>query len=204
MGRPFYVVFAGVNGAGKSTFYQSGLWQTFEMPVRMLRVNPDEIVRESRSDPHGERVNLQAGREALKRIERNFEKGRSFNQETTLSGHMALKNIKRAHELGYRVFVYYIGVDSAQTALDRIAHRVSLGGHDIDKAAVLRRYSASLSNFARCLDYCEQATVFDNTVAFTCLAEWSHGSLAWWGGGGLGRENWLSRAIRDDAVWQRA
>lgn len=24
--RPFYVVFAGVNGAGKSTFYHTGLW----------------------------------------------------------------------------------------------------------------------------------------------------------------------------------
>ena len=39
-----YVVFAGVNGAGKSTFYCTGLWRTEDMPRTMARVNSDEIV----------------------------------------------------------------------------------------------------------------------------------------------------------------
>ncbi len=44
---PWYIVFAGVNGAGKSTFYRSGLWKTGSEPRHLERVNPDEIVVES-------------------------------------------------------------------------------------------------------------------------------------------------------------
>lgn len=204
MARPFCIVFAGVNGAGKSTFYRTGLWREADMPQRMQRINPDEIVRKQNGNPNDVGDNLRAGREALKRIEQCFSKERSFNQETTLCGRTAVKNIERAHAIGYRVFLYYIGVDSVQTALDRIEHRVSLGGHDIDGAAVRRRYDASISNLARCLDYCEQVAVFDNTVDFASLALWAHGSLAWWGGGSLGGENWLSRAVLDDGLWRRA
>ena len=203
MARPFYVVFAGVNGAGKSTFYRSGLWRTEEMPERMAHVDPDEILRAAGGDWRNGGDNLRAGREALVRIDGCFAKGRSLSQETTLSGRLALKNIGRARALGYRVFVYYIGVDSAATALERIEHRVALGGHDIDETTVRRRRNASLSNLALVLDDCEQVAVFDNTVDFTCLALWSSGTLAWWSGGGLRADNWLSAAVLDDVLWQR-
>lgn len=35
-GQPTFVVFAGVNGAGKSTFYQSGLWRECDADSRIL------------------------------------------------------------------------------------------------------------------------------------------------------------------------
>lgn len=38
--QPVYVVFAGVNGAGKSTFYRTGLWRTEDMPRTMARGTP--------------------------------------------------------------------------------------------------------------------------------------------------------------------
>lgn len=206
MARPFYIVFAGVNGAGKTTFFQSGLWRTEDMPRRMQRVNPDEIARDLRADQDDAGfagMELRAGREARAIIERQFSRGRSFNQETTLSGRLAVRNVMRAHEQGYRVFMYYIGVDSASTALARIEHRVSLGGHDIDEHTVRRRYDSSMANLARCLDYCEQVMVFDNTVDFNCLALWANGALAWWGGSGLAGDNWLFHAITNDELWRR-
>ena len=48
--QPFYVVFAGVNGAGKSTLFRSDFWHTGGMPATMVRVNPDEILREQGGD----------------------------------------------------------------------------------------------------------------------------------------------------------
>lgn len=42
--QPTLVVFAGVNGAGKSTFYQSGLWCECDTDSRMSRINPDEMI----------------------------------------------------------------------------------------------------------------------------------------------------------------
>ena len=140
MDAPFYVVFAGVNGAGKSTLYQSGLWQLPGMPSTMERVNPDEILREQGGDWRSSSDQLRAGREARKRINELFEKRQSFNQETTLTGRLAARNIKHARQQGYRVLVNYVGVQDAAIALERIAHRVAQGGHDIDESAVRRRF----------------------------------------------------------------
>lgn len=131
--QPVYVVFAGVNGAGKSTFYRTGLWRTEDMPRTMTRVNSDEIVVAQGGDPASSADQLRAGREAVRLIEECLSRRRSFNQETTLTGHAVLRNMSRAREAGYRVVLYYIGVDTAAVALDRIAHRVAVGGHDIDE-----------------------------------------------------------------------
>ena len=206
MARPFYIVFAGVNGAGKTTFYQSGLWRTEDMPRRMQRIDPDEIARDmhaAQGNAGGIQLDMRAGRAALEIIDRQFSQSRSFNQETTLSGRLAVRNIVQAHEQGYRVFMYYIGLDDVSTALARIEHRVSLGGHYIDERTVRKRLDSSVANLARCLDYCEQVMVFDNTVDFKCLALWAHGVLTWWGGSVLAGDSWLFRAMTNDELWRR-
>ena len=72
----------------------------------MSRINIDEIVRKSGSWKNMKDV-FQAGRMAVKRINFYFEKGESFNQETTLCGHSILENIQKAKENGYCVELYY-------------------------------------------------------------------------------------------------
>ena len=201
MVRPFYVVFAGVNGAGKSTLYRSGLWRSPDMPRSMERVNPDEIVRELGGDWRNPSDQWTAGKAALARVDELLDRRVSFNQETTLSGRLSLKTIERAHGLGYRVHLFYVGVRSADIALDRIAHRVTTGGHDIDPAAVRRRFQSSLKALSHALDLCESVTVFDNTREFASLAQWSNGTLFWWGNP---RANgpWLIEAMTDETLWR--
>lgn len=46
MACPTCVVFTGVNGAGKSTFYRAGRRRSADMPQSMVRVNPDELLRD--------------------------------------------------------------------------------------------------------------------------------------------------------------
>lgn len=199
--QPVYVIFAGVNGAGKSTFYRTGLWRTEDMPRTMTRVNSDEIVVAQGGDPASSADQLRAGREAVRLIEECLSRRRSFNQETTLTGHAVLRNMSRAREAGYRVVLYYIGVDTAAVALDRIAHRVAVGGHDIDEGAVLRRYRASLGNLSRALDLCDEATILDNTVEFVALARWSAGVLSWVGD--VAKHGaWFMNAVRDNELWR--
>ncbi|WP_165045754.1 zeta toxin family protein [Adlercreutzia sp. ZJ138] len=199
--RPFYIVFAGVNGAGKSTLYRSGLWRSADIPEKMARVNPDEIVRELGGSWRNTSDQLRAGRVALKRIDELFEKRTSFTHETTLAGRSSVQRIKHAHDLGYRVFLYYVGVESPHIALRRIAHRVEVGGHDIGERVVQRRFTASLSGLASVLDFCEHITVFDNTRVFTCIMEWSRGMLSWWGNPQVNGP-WLLDAMQDENVWR--
>ena len=84
-----YIVFAGVNGAGKTTFYQ-----TYPKMMNMSRVNVDEIVR-GLGDWKNPKDVAEAGRIAVRAIRQYFDEGRSFNQETTLCGKSILRYFKK-------------------------------------------------------------------------------------------------------------
>lgn len=159
-----YILFAGVNGAGKTTFYQ-----TYPGMMEMPRVNVDEIVRGFGKWNNQKNV-VEAGVIAARRIQEYFKKGLSFNQETTLCGKSILRNISRAKEQGYQVILYYVGLDSAETAKERVAQRVLNGGHGIPDSDIERRYHESLQNLKKVLPECDRAEIFDNTEKFRQIA----------------------------------
>ena len=66
--QPTLVVFAGVNGAGKSTFYQSGLWRECDIDSRMPRINPDEIIVAAGKDWSSPTDQLWAGKQAVGQV----------------------------------------------------------------------------------------------------------------------------------------
>ena len=81
-----YIIIAGVNGAGKSTLYQ-----TLDSLKNIERINIDEIVREFGTWRNSQDV-MKAGKIAVRKIKEYFEKGISFNQETTLCGNSTVSN----------------------------------------------------------------------------------------------------------------
>ncbi len=166
-----YTIFAGVNGAGKSTIYN-----TIKNVQAMPRINTDEIVKEI-GDWKDSATLVEAGKRAVKMIDDCFEKGISFNQETTLCGHTILRNIERAKKLGYRIEMMYVGVDSVEIAKERIAKRVADGGHGIPDADVERRYTESLSNLKQVLSLCDLVSVYDNTEELRRFAIYKNGEL---------------------------
>lgn len=194
---PCYVVFAGVNGSGKSTFFHTGLWCVEGIEGDIPRVNPDEILVQHGLDSCLKSSQIKAGKIALEQIKLHFSKLESFNQETTLSGFSAIKHIKQAYDLGYCVYLFYIGAESAEVALSRIENRVSFGGHRIEERDVRRRAKTSLENFGIALDYCHYAAAFDNTDSFKCLALWKDGTLAWWSAANR-HTPWLADAMRSE------
>ena len=46
-------------------------------------------------------LQIKCAKEAIQLIREYFEKGESFNQETTLSGRTILRNIEKAKKVGY-------------------------------------------------------------------------------------------------------
>ncbi|MDO4291098.1 MAG: hypothetical protein Q4C41_07730 [Eggerthellaceae bacterium] len=176
-GQLLYIIFAGINGAGKSTLYRSGLWSVSEEERTLPRVNSDEIIVEHGWDWANPCHQIQAGKEAVKRIKTLFDQRASFNQETTLSGHAIMRNIKLAKELGYYVVLYYVGVEDPSIANARIKHRAEIGGHYIDAATVEKRAAASMENLAEAIPLCDEVILFDNTYGLTCVVRYRENKL---------------------------
>lgn len=165
-----YVIYAGVNGAGKSTFYN--MKSQYNIP----RVNSDEIVKEF-GDWKNVADAMKAGKIAVQRINDYFSQGVSFNQETTLCGHSIFRNIKRAKQQGYVVEMFYVGLDSAEIAKERIAKRVERGGHGIPDEDVERRYTESLRNLRKAIEMCDLVSINDNTETMRRFAIYRDGQL---------------------------
>ena len=192
--QPTYIIFAGINGAGKTTLFKSKMWETTNIPEMLYRVNPDEIVKENKLDSSSDSDQLLAGKIAVKEIKSHFENTESFTHETVFAGKTSLKRIDEAKQHGFRVILNYVGLKDCQLAIDRIAHRVKVGGHDISSNLVLKRWSSSLENLNRAREMCDEVHVFDNTELLKEIAVWNNGTLCWWGATSL-RGGWLADAL---------
>ena len=87
-----------------------------------------------------------------------------FAFESTLSGLTYLGRIKKWKAAGYRIEMVYLRLAAPELALRRIAGRVKQGGHDLPRAAVLRRYKRGWENFTSAYRLQADAwTVYDNS-----------------------------------------
>ena len=85
-----YTIFAGVNGSGKTSIYQSIY---YEMNKNEKRINTDEMVAKGGLWTDNT-LQVKCAKEAVRLIKHYIEEGTSFNQETTLCGKSIIKNIK--------------------------------------------------------------------------------------------------------------
>lgn len=141
MVKHLYII-AGCNGAGKTTASMTILPKS--LLVKEF-VNADEIAKGlSPFNPEG--VAIEAGRLMLDRIKYLLDKEESFSVETTLATRSYINLVKDARKRGYLVNIIYFWLESPELAIDRVAERVSKGGHNIPQDVILRRYSKGLYN----------------------------------------------------------
>ncbi|WOC74165.1 hypothetical protein RX717_09000 [Intestinibacillus sp. NTUH-41-i26] len=164
-----YTIIAGVNGAGKSSL--TGVLRQ-EMDDLGVIIDVDKLAAANGGN------NILAGRLAVARIRECLARGVCFTQETTLSGALTAHTARQARDRGYRVRMYYVGLDSAEESLARIANRVRKGGHDIPAGDVRRRFAGRVRALASVLPYCDEATFFDNDNGFAAVAEYRNGVIA--------------------------
>ena len=153
-----YTIFAGVNGAGKSTFYKT-LGQNYG-----VRINLDEIIKD-RFDGlwDDSKTQMNAGRVAIKLIRECISGDKSFNQETTLTGHTIVTNIKKAKANGFKINLFYVGLSNVDLSIKRVALRVIQGGHGVPEDDLRRRYTNSFSNLQTILPLCDNVRIYDNS-----------------------------------------
>ncbi|SEL40535.1 Predicted ABC-type ATPase [Ruminococcus sp. YRD2003] len=156
-----FTIVAGVNGAGKSTFIE---WYTSDENKLGRIIDADKLARE-----HGSLI--AGGRKALEEIDFCIENGINFCQETTLSGKQIIRTIKKAKAHGYRVEIIYLGLDTIEEHIARVAKRVSEGGHDIPEDVIRRRFASRFECLCRILPLCDGGTLgrFENSFDYVAL-----------------------------------
>lgn len=142
MAKELYII-AGCNGAGKTS---ASLTILPEILHCNQFVNADEIAK-GLSPFNPASVEIAAGRLMLQRIDQLLADGETFSIETTLATRSHVGLIRRAKQLGYEVTLIYFWIRTPELAVQRVARRVSEGGHNIPEEVVRKRYYTGLSNF---------------------------------------------------------
>ena len=142
---PKVYIIAGPNGAGKTTFATNFLPRYAEC---MEFVNAD-LIASALSPFVPDRAAFRAGRLMLEQIHLLADRGFDFGFETTLAGKGYVRLLNDLKDRGYRIHLFYLWIHSIDIALERIAGRVKMGGHNVPENVVRRRYYRGSSNFAK-------------------------------------------------------
>jgi predicted ABC-type ATPase len=153
---PELTVIAGANGSGKST-----LTKLFidNIPV----IDPDAIAREIAPE-QPESAALAAGRKVIELARSYIRSNDSFIVETTLAGNTYLNLMREVKALGWIVRLTYIGINQPTTNIQRVHSRVELGGHNVPREDILRRYERSLVNLNKAAKIVDTLILYDNST----------------------------------------
>lgn len=154
-------VFAGVNGAGKSsiagaTFRNNGADY----------YNPDEAARALKAGNPGldqTQANSAAWHRGRDLLERAIAGGLDFAFETTLGASTIPRLLIDAARQGIAVHVWYAGLASPELHIARVKARVVRGGHDIPEQTIRRRFEHSRLNLIQMLPVLAALRVYDNS-----------------------------------------
>lgn len=162
------VIIAGPNGAGKTTFARVYLPKEIQCSVF---INAD-LIAQGLAPFQPESVALRAGRLMLEEIDACVKRGESFAFETTLSGISYARRIPGWRADGYHVKLVFLSLPRAETAIARVANRVSSGGHNVPADVIRRRFVAGRKNFDRLYKPLVDAWIeYDNSLKPPILVE---------------------------------
>lgn len=151
--RPLMVAVTGPNGAGKTTFYHAHL-----KPAGLRWVNADVLAAELDMDSYAAAGVAGSLRQAL------VNQRESFAFETVFSDPVGdkLSFLKNAAEQGYTVVLCFIGISGPEVSEERVAMRVSQGGHDVPAEKLITRYPRTLANLQAAIRDLPHVWIFDN------------------------------------------
>jgi predicted ABC-type ATPase len=151
--RPLIVAVTGPNGAGKTTFYHSHL-----KPAGLRFINADVLALELDMESYAAARVAGSLRSAL------VEQGESFMFETVFSDPVGdkLEFLKDAASRGYTVILCFIGISGPEVSEQRVAMRVSQGGHDVPSDKLITRFPRTLANLQSAIRELPHVWIFDN------------------------------------------
>lgn len=154
-------VYAGVNGAGKSSIGGEDLRRRGGDFF-----NPDEVARRLRFEKNCsiDEANGLAWEEGKQRLEKAIAERTDFTFETTLGGNTIPRLLREAAETGVDVKIWFVGLASPEQHIARVRARVEAGGHDIPEEKIRERWNGSRRNLIVLMPHLTELRVFDNSA----------------------------------------
>lgn len=167
--RPLIVALANPNGAGKSTFYRAHV-----APAGLRLVNADRVAADLGVDAYAAAQLADSLRRAL------VQQRESFAFETVFSDLVGakLQILEECAAGGYATALLFIGLASPQLSAERVAMRVSQGGHGVPAEKLVSRFPRTLANLRAAVARLPSVLVYDNSDLarpYRQVAEFTHG-----------------------------
>ena len=162
--KPTVFLIVGPNGAGKSTMYNSIIRPKIGAPF----INADLIQKHELRDPSFE-ASITARDMAIERRAEFLKEGKSFVFETVFSHPTKLAEVSDFKAAGFNVVLYHIGLNSADLSVERVAQRVSRGGHDVPEDRIRGRFVRNKPFIKQAALLADRAFIYDNSVTGRAL-----------------------------------
>jgi predicted ABC-type ATPase len=163
MGKTIYVV-GGTNGVGKSTIREELLSPSIPY------INADFIAQQLKTQ-HASLMLAELARQyGSEEIKKYIAAGESFAFENNLHEAKTFQWLEEMQKSGYRIELFYIGVDNLQITTSRIQERVKRGEHHVPPNEVFARYDNGMKLMRYYFNMPDKILMIDNTnVRYTCL-----------------------------------
>jgi predicted ABC-type ATPase len=174
MKNPNLYIIAGPNGSGKTTFAKEYL----PLYAKCKNFINADLIALGLSPFSPQTSAIHAGRLVLKQINDFSDRKIDFGFETTLSGKTYFSLLKLLRAKGYFIRLFFLWVPDPGLSLARIKERVAMGGHDVPKGDVLRRFDRSIYNFLKVYEpLLDSWHLFDNSASSPRLIARKNGKL---------------------------
>ncbi|MBR1466479.1 MAG: zeta toxin family protein [Bacteroidaceae bacterium] len=160
--RPVLIVIAGPNGSGKTTITTKILQH--EWMENAIYINPDQIAKDKYGDWNSIEAIMQSVKFCEQLREECLQQRKSLIFETVLSADDKIDYIRRAHDAGFFIRIFFVSTNHPSINASRIARRVMKGGHDVPISKVISRYFKSILNCRRVSMIADRTYIYDNSI----------------------------------------
>jgi predicted ABC-type ATPase len=163
MSTPVLFIVAGPNGSGKSLFSKELTVSDFEVfdgdkhMAALIKKYP-ETGSEALWSFINENIFEGQKREAL-------EARLNYVFETNFSSADPMKTAREFKKAGYEIHLLFMGLNSLEESIERVAYRVRKGGHKVSEESIRYNFEFGYKNLYEHVTEFDFVTLFDNGLA---------------------------------------
>lgn len=155
---PRLVIVIGGNGAGKTT------WTNRHRNVLPVRFYNADSIAAGLGDWNDGARQREARQVVDRQIDERLNARDDFGFESTYSGRSRPAIVERARTCGYEISAVFIGTESPEINVQRVAERTKTGtGHAVEPSEIRRRWQASQDNLTRTFQALSTIEIIDNS-----------------------------------------